>query len=997
MSQGEIDKDSHKKEGLDVQLESSFQSSFRSTSTHLKIYDPAGGAEAALHQPLGSPTDHDSYPRETGARGVELVNSNVGENHNLTKQNARGGSRGIQVEPPAGRHAPHHSWLLGSHGGKRKPQSVRTRDGITAKSAIDSATLAGLFSSSSPQAASAGPTPDAPPPAVPNALPPATPGAANPSAPIGSHPDDYRIPANAKGAQPQDDYDEPDLFDPTIELAKPVIHEESEPDLYAPTVEVNNPAAQVGANQSLAEEEDYFDETVAHLYSATVDVAKPGKLTRFPEDSLSPSNALTAPLEAKFGTTSPPAASAGNPPGGAPHPVASQPFTVQGAPPSGATIQGPGQGQVPAGQPPKLPPPRPLSQFQSGISHPQYQSGISHPQFQSSSSNPAMPPKLPPNLPPQPVPGQLQTDQAYPTPKPQAGKPQSNQSGWSPHFDSGAPEANSSSDSASASFPIVKKTASNEIAPRNRKRAQKSSSLQEEHETPGDNETRGPRKRGLPSYIDRQISSSEEEDSADDEDQKNKKRSFAGGKAIGIAVAAIVALAAVGAVVYQGINSGGSSWIPGTSNNEWKEWNTKAEAAMSDGKFEEAIESLNKAIKLNGGQAVLYHQRGLAKFQLHKRDQNESALKDLDHALKQDPKLFEAILDRAAVRIELGQFEQAIEDYDSLIKSGKDTDKVRYGRGLAKYYAGEYAEAEREFRLILKDNPDNSEAAIALGTTLHKSGPDMKVAEEQFANAARHDKSGLANRNLGIMSYETGTAGYQAAKKFYNDAIDDNSTDANLYNERGVISWLLKNPLDATTDFRHAVGLDPNLESAVRNLEFVRTSSMDVDPKSEAALSSQIEINLLKKNWAFAVINADKLTEVAGWKRARAYDGVLLKWVALNLDGKTDKSQEVLRDCKLNAGGFAWPMPLVRYLAADDGKGDFAKLEGEALTVSQRTAVHYYVGMNDYFKGNLDEAKKKLHWVLEQGAPSNLEYPLAGVALELIADGSTSNKAGGEK
>ncbi len=994
MSQGEIDKDSHKKEGLDVQLESSFQSSFRSTSTHLKIYDPSGGAEAALHEPPGDHADQGTYLADSAARGAERVNASVGNSDNLMQQNARGLSRSLQIEPPAGRHAPHHSWLLGSHGGKKKPQAVRTKDGISTKTAIDSATLAGLFSSGSAQsssgaaAASASVTGSASPPAIPNTPPPAAPAtpapaAANPGAPIGSHPDDYRIPANAKGAQPQDDYDEPDLFDPTIELVKPVINDEQETDLYAPTVEVNNPAANIGADQSLAAQDDYFDETVAHLYSATVDVAKPGKLTRFPEDSLSPSNALRAPLEAKFGTTSPPAQSAGAA-------GASPPFNVQGAPSSGAAIQG----QVPASQPPKLPPPRPLSQFQSGISHPQYQSGISHPQFQSSSSHPAMPPKLPPNLPPQPVPGQLQTDQAYPTPKPPAGDPQTNKSGWSPHFDSSSPQTNSSADSAAGS--LVKRTASNEIAPRNRRRAQKSPNQQEEHDTPVNNDTHSPRKRGLPSYIDRQISQSEDEDSAEEDDTPIKKGS-SGAKKIGIAVAAIIAMAAVGAVGYQGINSGGSSWIPGTVNNEWKEWKTKADAAMSDGKYEEAIESLNKAIKLNSGQAVLYHERGLAKFQLHKRDQNESALKDLDLALKQDPKLFEAMLDRAAVRIELGQFDQAIEDYDRLIKSGNDTDKVRYGRGLAKYYVGEYLEAEREFRNILKDNPDYSDAAIALGTTLHKSGADKKFAEDQFANAARHDKSGLSNRNLGIMAYETGSGGYQAAKKFYNDAIDDNSTDANLYNERGVISWLLKNPLDAATDFRHAVGLDPNLETAARNLEFVGTSSLDADPKSEAALSSQIEINLLKKNWAFAVINADKLTEVAGWKKARAYDGVLLKWVALNLDGKTDKAKEVLRDCKLNAGSFAWPMPLVRYLAADDGKADFPKLENEALTLSQRTAVHYYAGMNEYFKGNTDEAKKNLHWVIEQGSPSNLEYPLAGEALELIADASANSKAGGVK
>ncbi len=961
MTQGEKGNDSNKKDGLDVQLDSSFQSSFRSTSTHLKVYDPNTGAEAANSEASRGSVDQSGMPVNSSAGGAELVNANIQKDQNLRKQNERGRLGGIHIEPPAGRHAPHHSWLLGSHGGKKKPQAVRTRDGIQAKSAIDSATLAGLFSAGS---AAVSAPPGAPPSTTPApSAPPAAPP--SPSGRIGEHPDDYRMPANAKGALPPENYEQPDLYAPTVEVPNPAAQASSKPDA--------NEKTEAGAD-------DAFDETVAHLYSRTVDVSKPGKLTRFPEESLSPSSESQPPLEApKFGNTSPPGSI----------PSEASPPVVQGTPPQLAPAGAPGPALVPPSQPPKLPPPRPLSQFQSGISHQQYQ---------SSSSNPVSPPKLPPNFPSPSAPSQLLSGAAYPAAKSQNEGPQSNKANWTPNFAASPPKDESGDSSESGPFPTVKKsppvTATSEYSARKRIRSTRASSHQKETDTADDGNARGPRKRGLPSYIDRQIGSADEQEAdEDDRNNRNDKKGGSAGKAIGIAVAAIIALAAVGAVAYQGINSGGSSWIPFMGSDEWKKLKTKAEAEMSDGKFDEAIESYSQAIKLNNGQAVLYHGRGFAKFQLHKRGQNESALRDFDLALKQDPKLFEAMLDRAAVRIELGQFEQAIEDYDRLIKAGKDTDKIRYGRGLAKYYAGEYAEAEHEFKNILKDNPDNSEAAIALGTTLYTSQSDKKAAEEQFTTAARNDHSGLADRNLGILSYGQGAAGYQAAKKFYSDAIDENQNDANLYNERGVISWLLKNPLDATADFRRAVGLDPDLDSAVRNLEFVGQSSVDADPKSEVALLSQIEINLLKKNWALAITNADKLIEGAGWKKAPAYEGVLLKWVALNLDGKPEKSQEVLSDCKDNAGSFPWPMPLVKYLSADEGKADFAKLEEESFNPTQRTAAHYYAGMNDYFNGNSEDAKKKLQWVIEQGSSSNPEYPLAGQALELLAAG-TPKKSG---
>lgn len=963
--------DDNKAEGLELQLESSFKSSFRSTSTHLKIYDPAS-AEAGAQGATGAGSKQSSPPER--------------------KQNQGAGNRSdmASVEPPASRHAPQHSWLLGSHGGKKKPQAVRTRDGIHQKSAIDSATLAGLFSPGTepPQPVSPAAESTADVRQSPGAVPaagveqgsaavsgfgqssgvPSTAAAGQSTGPaqgsfnsrIGAHPDDFKMPPNAKGALPPESYEQPDL--------------------YAATVEVRNPAASSAssgfeaASHPLPEDEEPIDETVAHLYSRTVDVNKPGKLTRFPEESLHPN-----PESAGLTTPAPLAGS-----------------VKQEAPSNKESAEKGQSGSAAAGMPPLLPPQQ-LSQIQSG------------------NSNPAYPPKLPPNLPPGNAPSQFQSGQSHSASqaqvpksdsKPQTPMSETKQAGWSPHFDTKPSEAESSSPvnpfkkakksppSSQSSEPISQSSdsESSQSKGKTKNKKQSSKSLPESASSRTNGESNGDRqrKRGLPSYIDRQIGSvdeheSEDESGDDHKEQHVKPNSFSVAT-MAVAFVALIVVGVVGVVAYEGINSGGSNWNP-LAAGEWKKYSEQAETAMSEGKYDEAIGFLNQAIKLNSGQAFLYHRRGLAKLQLHREDQNDAALKDLDTALKKDPKLAEALLDRAAVRIELGQFDSAIEDYDRLIKAGKDTSKVRFGRGLAKYYAGEYAEAEREFKNILSQDPDNVQAAIALGTTLYASKSDKKGAEEQFLKAANGDKSGLANRNLGILSYKNGATSYQDAKKFYTEAIDDNQTDANMFNERGVISWLLKNPLDATTDFRHAVGLDPTLESAVRNLEFIGKSLTDVNPKSAVALLSQTEVNLLKQNWDFAVLNADKLIDVAGWKSAFAYDGVLLKWVALSMDGHADKSQEVLGDCKANAGSFGWPMPLIKFLA--DDKTDLAELEPQMFSLTQRTEAHYYSGMNDYFKQRHDEARKKLQWVIEQGSPTNIEYPLAGKGLELIGKGGT--------
>jgi tetratricopeptide (TPR) repeat protein len=915
--------DSLKKDGLDIQLESSFQSSFRSTSTNLKIYS---ADEALNHEASGA------FPQSAN-RTKNDVSAGTNQPQNQSQNSSKHiVSHSEEISPPAGRHAPHHSWLLGSHGGKKKPQAVRTRGGASISTGMNFHLPVGQ---TAPQGNPASPAPLQQPPA-------------------------------GLGSLPEESYEHPNLYAATVEVQNPAAKQNSgageisrgslpeetyeQPDLYAPTVEVQNPTRQntpVGSKPSA----DNFDETVAHLYSQTVDVNKPGRLTRFPEEPLNPQQAQPQsppwprPEAPKFGELP----SFPGAPGRQRHTGTSNPVVSPGSLPPPVPLHDL-QSQLRTGQS--------NPQFRTGQSNPQFRTGQSIPQFSTGQSNPAYPNKQPPQLPSEE--GQFKTGSS---------KSSSEKEGWSPHF--GTP-------------PTMSQEAP--PPPKSRRRGTKASEL----EGDGSEQSNSPRKARLNSYIDRQIGNNNDQPVDDDDNGSGPSNR----RKIGLAIAAVVGIIVVGVFGYQVVTGGGASWMPFGGSDEWKSLNTQADEAMAKGNYPQAISYLDSAIKSSAGQAVLYHRRGLAKSQLHKRELNESALTDFDLALKKDPKLFEAYLDRAAVRVDLGQFEQAIEDYDRLIESGKDTDKVRYGRGLAKYYAGEYAEAEIEFTKILHQNPDNVEAAIALGTTLYKSKSDKKGAEEQFVKATKLDKSGLADRNLGIISYESGAADYQEARKFYTRAIESNSNDANLFNERGVIGWLVKDPVGATKDFRSAVRLDPNLDTAVRNLDFVAKSLIGINPKSEIALTSLIELSILKKRWSDASNFADQLIESSGWKSSGAYSGVLLKWVALKFEGNADKAQDVLNDCKMNAGNFGWPMPLVKYLSTKD-KGSFSMLEGEAEDLAQRTAAHYYAGMSDYFANKPDAAKEKLEWVIRKGSNSSFEGALARRALDWIAEsGSEKSEKG---
>ena len=95
------------RQNLAVDLESSFQISFRSTHTDLKKYAllMEGENQAAKPSAVTAPASDQGQ---------------TGEN-----------SAGVSATPPAATHAPHHTWLLGSFGGKKKPQSIKAKPGST--------------------------------------------------------------------------------------------------------------------------------------------------------------------------------------------------------------------------------------------------------------------------------------------------------------------------------------------------------------------------------------------------------------------------------------------------------------------------------------------------------------------------------------------------------------------------------------------------------------------------------------------------------------------------------------------------------------------------------------------------------------------------------------------------------------------------------------------------------------------------------------------------
>ncbi len=334
------------------------------------------------------------------------------------------------------------------------------------------------------------------------------------------------------------------------------------------------------------------------------------------------------------------------------------------------------------------------------------------------------------------------------------------------------------------------------------------------------------RPRRLSSYIDKQIATRLGDDpnaqSETDIPSPEPSTKSPPVKSIALLVAVVVVVLVGTTITGWMIATSGVNLLSKSSAGNWEQLALQADAAINNRSWSEAIDYLTKAISDNPNLASLYHKRGLARLQLHDQQSCQAALEDFDAALTRKSDLWEVYLDRAAARVALGQYREAINDYDRLIKSGKDTSKVRFGLALAKYYSGEYSEAENGLRKILDKQPGNPEVVIALGTTIYKGQKDEIASVNQYLSAQgpMKDSSGLALRNLAILAFEKGPSYYNEARKYYSDAIDISPGDANLFNERGILRWYQKEPLGAINDFKSALGRDPGLTSAQDNLNF---------------------------------------------------------------------------------------------------------------------------------------------------------------------------------
>ena len=143
-----------------------------------------------------------------------------------------------------------------------------------------------------------------------------------------------------------------------------------------------------------------------------------------------------------------------------------------------------------------------------------------------------------------------------------------------------------------------------------------------------------------------------------------------------------------GADIFRSAQGGGGGF---DSNDVWG-WRNKGGALYSLGKYDEAIECYDKAIKIDPDNSVVWNNKGLALNSLGKYDE---AIECYDKAIKIDPDDADLWNNKGLALNSLGNVIAAITSYDKAIKIDPDDADLWNNKGLALNSLGNDIEAKK--------------------------------------------------------------------------------------------------------------------------------------------------------------------------------------------------------------------------------------------------------------------------------------------------------------
>jgi protein O-GlcNAc transferase len=244
--------------------------------------------------------------------------------------------------------------------------------------------------------------------------------------------------------------------------------------------------------------------------------------------------------------------------------------------------------------------------------------------------------------------------------------------------------------------------------------------------------------------------------------------------------------------------------------------NYLAALANQFGRFEEAVELLEKAVRQQPSNPVLRSNLGNA---LKDAGQPEAAEKCYRRALKSKPDFADAHSNLASVLQALGRTDEAERSARSALALEPRHAQAHNNLGNILGQLGRMSEAEELFRTALSINPSLADAHNNLANVAARNG-DLAQAEESYRRAIQlNPRDVVAHHNLGNLLRD---ADFPAeAELAYRCALELDPTRAPTHMSLAMLYWNSGRHEEAEEACRQAVLLKPEMENVWSYLIFI--------------------------------------------------------------------------------------------------------------------------------------------------------------------------------
>ena len=267
------------------------------------------------------------------------------------------------------------------------------------------------------------------------------------------------------------------------------------------------------------------------------------------------------------------------------------------------------------------------------------------------------------------------------------------------------------------------------------------------------------------------------------------------------------------------------------------DWFLKGAKQNCDGDYQEAIESLDKAIELDPDHADAYNNRGISYEEL---GDPQRAIDDYSKAIELDPDYAMAYNNRGNSYDDLGEGHRAINDYDRAIELGPDCAMAYSNRGVRYAALGEDQKAINDYDRAIELDPDNTDAYNNRGNRYAALGQDQQAIDD-YNRAIELDPDYTdAYHNRGVRYATLGED--QKAINDYSIAIELDPGFSDAYTNRGNRYAALGEDQKAIDDYSLAIELDPDDSDAYGN-RGVRYAALGEDQKAIDDYDKAIELD----------------------------------------------------------------------------------------------------------------------------------------------------------